>query len=237
MKGYGVFEGTVEILDFKIFAKREDEFVKYTRIWPGGSVTKMIFRPTRLELAPIYPVLLPRLITTYIHVKLIEPILVPARGEALIYIKIPVDLAVYAYGPYRRFSIIDIFSIKKIKYTLYGIPDRGLIARYCESLPYTFIPDMMCGEAVSLIQIRNRYNDWVEVGRILLDAQILKLYYLPGTCKAYTQAIVMVTNSPVTATIYYGRKIEPQARPIHDPPGLRPPRLLAKTEMLWGLTY
>ncbi len=235
MTGYGEIRGTVSIAGNTISVTGEGDVIKYRREWRGGEYTRLLVRPRRLELVPMYPVLLPKKITNYVMVRLLEPIHIPSRGEAMIYIKIPVELAVMTYDRYRRYDLVDVFPVMKIKYVLYGSPDRGLIARYWESVPMTDPPDTSIGEARVLVNIRSRYDGWVEIGRILLDSQILKLYYVPGTWRASTQAITMVVNSPATATIYYGRKVEMEARPVHDPPGLRPPRILARTEMLYGL--
>ncbi len=236
MSGYGILEEEARVRDYILKVKYEGEIAHYSR-YKGSEliVSKTIVKPTRFEIVPFYPIMLPTRFTNYILIVFTRKIAVSTRGEALIFIKVPVDIAVYAYGAHRKFLIIDVFSINKIKYALYGVPDRGVIARYWVSEPLTEIPESSLGEAVSLVHIRNRYDGWVEIGKILLDVQILKLYYVPHTWNAYTQVITMAVNSPSTATIYYGRRIEAGARPIRDPPDLRPPRILAKTEMLWGL--
>ncbi len=235
--GYGVFEDSVVVGNYRIVLEKVEEgVVKYKRYCGDDLVvSKTLFKPIRFELIPFYPVFLPERFTNYILVKFDEKVHVPTKGEALIYVEMPIDIAVYVYGPYRKFSIVDVFTTNEVKYALYGVPDRGIVARYVVSHPYTFIPEPELGKATVLINIRNRHDDWIEVGKILLDAQILRLFYVPGTWNAYTQAITMAVNSPVTATIYYGRRIEPKARRIHDPPDLRPPRIMAKTEMLWGI--
>lgn len=236
MSGFGVIEDKVSINNHVIVVEKEGEIAHYYRYVNGEvRVSKTIVKPVRFELVPFYPVMLPIRFTNYILVELSRNILVPSKGEVTIYVKIPVNLAVYAYGRHRRFKIIDVFSINKIKYTLYGIPDRGIVARYWRSPPNVDLPEPMMGEAIALVNIRNRYDGWVEIGKILLDSQILRLYYIPRSWTAYTQVVIMAVNSPITATIYYGRRIEANAKPIHDPPAFKPPRILAKTEMLWGL--
>lgn len=236
MSGYGVIEDKVRVNNNEIVIERDGEIAHYYRIVDGEvKVSKTIVKPIRFELVPFYPVLLPVKFTTYILVELTEKVAVPTKGEVTIYVKIPVEPAVYAYGSQRRFKIIDVFPINKIKYTLYGVPDRGLVARYWRSRPSMDIPEPRMGEATVLVNIRNRYDGWIEIGKILLDSQILRLYYVPKTWTVYTQVVIMAVNSPTTATIYYGRRIEANAKPIRDPPAFKPPRILAKTEMLWGL--
>ncbi len=236
LMGYGLLKegGEIDGYVLKITRGHTGE-KKYIREGHGIVVSKIIHKASRLELVPMYPVLLPDRITTYIMVYLEEKLHVPTRDELDIYIKIPVDLAVYAVGIYHKFSLVDVFSITRIKYCLYGPPDRGIIARYAVSKIYFRKPVVKPGEAIVKIHIRNKYDSWVEIGKILLDAQILKLYYEPGTWNAYTQYISFVADSPMTASIYYGRRLSAELKPIIDPPGLRPPRLLGKTEMLWGL--
>ncbi|WP_052833562.1 DUF432 domain-containing protein [Staphylothermus hellenicus] len=236
MSGYGVVEDKVSINDYVIAVEKQGEIVHYYRYVNNKvKVSKTIVKPARFELVPFYPVMLPIRFTNYILVKLSKKILVPSKEEVTIYVKIPVNLAVYAYGRHRRFKIIDVFSINKIKYALYGIPDRGVVARYWRSNPNLDLPEPTMGEAIALVNIRNRYDGWVEIGKILLNAQILRLYYIPKSWTAYTQVVIMAVNSRTTATIYYGRRIEANAKPILDPPAFKPPRIPAKTEMLWGL--
>ncbi len=237
LNGYGVFKESIRIGEHKIkIQKRKTGVVEYKRsIGEEIVASKIVLSPTRFELLPFYPVFLPKKITTYILVYLAEEIDVPPRKELDLYIKIPVDTAIYAYYQPHRFTIIDIFTENRVKYCLYGPPDRGIIARYAESNLFFKKPECVRGEAIVPLHIRNRLDSWTIIGKILLDSQILKLYYENETWHAYTQHISMVVNSSVTASIYYGRRPRYELKPIHDPPDLRPPRLLAKTEMLWGL--
>ncbi len=237
MPGYGALSGAVSIGEHElVIEKRGRDVIEYRRKTRGKlEVSRLLYHATRLELLPMYPVLIPRKITTYVLVKLNNPLAVPPRREIDIYVKIPIDTAVYAYGSLHRFLVVDTFTIHRVKYYLYGPPDRGVVARYAESGVYMEKPQLSFGEAAAYIHVRNRHDSWVEIGLILLDAQTLKLYYEPGTGNAYTQYISFVANSAVTASVYYGRRISPGYKPILDPPDLKPPRLLAKTEMLWGL--
>ncbi len=237
LNGYGFFnEIDVFVGKYRVVVENKGEYYRYTRFLDKDiMVDKEIYRCLRFELIPLYPVFVPENITRFIEIEFDNSIIVPSNDTVEIYVKIPVDIGIYVYDKYRKYELVDVFDVNKIDYSLYGSVVEGLLARYYRSRIYTDIVDSELGEAVSFIKIINRHENIVEVKRIVLDSQILKMYYKTGTWKAYTQKIYMNIIARDKAIITYGEPFIEDVVPINDPEGFKPPRIRTSNEMLWGL--
>ncbi len=229
-----------------IFKKVNGKHLLYRRIGDGDVIVeKIVYGFEKIMFIPMYPVLTPKYITNYVLVEFETPIHIAPTDTTSSYIELPVDIAVYVYRD-RVFTIIDVIPYTYPKYTLYGDPFNGHIARYYrtpiyhstttgseESIYHTITSRL--GRALVRILFRNRTGEWVTVSRVLLDMSPLKIFYKPGTIEAYTQELLMIIDSPSTASIGYGDPFVADAIPVDDPPELRQPRIMLKTDMLWGI--
>ncbi len=192
----------------------------------------------KLILQPIYPVLIPKRLTTYILVKYNDVVMIAPGGRLEYYILMPVDIAILSVRN-QSYSLIDVFNVGKVKYTLYGSVESGVIARYAESKIYfgeeDALDDLNIGLALVKIRASNKSREWVTLTKILLEANPLKLYYEENTWRAYSRLINININSPRTATVTYSSSPKPGLMEVIDPPELKVPFMAQKTSMLWGL--
>ncbi len=240
MPGYGTeLYGRLVLEDHVIHAGKDGKILFYERLVNGEVVvSKKIYGADKVIPVPLYPVNIPTLFTTYVLV-VFKNSLDVAPGEGLtIYVPIPVDIAVYAVknnSGKEVFSVVDVFSVKKVKYGLYGPVDAGIVARYYKAEYYFKEKDPELGEAIAKVVVRNKTQEWVTVSRILLESNPLSLFYIKGEWKAYTQELNFVITSRKTGSIYYGKPFKDNVVPITDPPHLRQPVIHFKTDMIWGL--
>ncbi len=238
LKGYGFINGdtVIEINRYRLVFKRIGKGFLYERIdGEKHIVSKIVKEPVKSEIIPLYPVFVPSIITKYVMVKLTQSLILSHDSKTTIYVKIPVDIGVYTYGPREKYSLIDVFGVDKVKYALYGPVAEGLITRYYESKPYLDMINPSLGEAVAKLVIENRSDSLIELGRVVLDSQILKLHYKPGTWEAYTQEIHVSLLSQEKAYVTYGSPFLEGLVEINDPEGFKPPKLKGGNEMLWGV--
>lgn len=187
----------------------------------------------KIMFIPMYPVLTPKHITNYLLLEFKTPVHIAPEGITYVYVEIPVDIAVYVYRE-KVFTVLDVVPLIEPKYTLYGDPFNGLIARYYVTpIHYRIAP--IRGRALAKLTLRNRTSEWVAVSKLLIDMNSLKIFYRPITVEAYTQELLMIIDSPSTASIGYGDPFVADTIPIDDPPELRQPRIMLKTDMLWGI--
>jgi len=238
LKGYGrVNVGKYKLQDYAIeIADQEGKGVKYARISKDGSVlaNSIVVGSKSVNIVPIYPVLYPKRITDFVLVEFENRIDIAPGTETNFYVYIPVDIAVYAYRG-RSFTIVDIIPGYNPKYTLYGSPDEGVVARYMRTSTYDKQPKPEIGKAISLVRVRNKTREWVTLTKILVHSANLKLYYEEGSWKACVQKLDVTIDSNSTASVTYGEAFCKGLKLIDDPPQLRPSKMMYKTSMLWGI--
>jgi len=235
---YGMkISGSVKIGDNYIKTRKSNKYIIYNRYKNNELVIEQILNPDiELYLMPIYPLYYPKYITQYILCNIEPRITISPRSTLDFYIKIPVDIAVYAYYD-NSFKIIDIIPTNDIyKMVLYGPIQSGVITRYCRSRIYENLSDV--GErkyyAISYIKIINQDRYIRTISKILFDSSPLRLYYKLGTWEVYTQEIEINIISRTMASLIYGAPFLSGLIQLDDPPQLKPPRLINKTDMIWG---
>ncbi len=231
----GSIHNCIAVDVYRLCVEKLDGITVYRRYAEGSTATERHLIDVEIvELVPMYPVYIPKFITQYILCILDKELVVAPGKSVKVYLSIPIDYAVYARSG-QSFAMIDVFTLdRRPKYILYGPTDHGVVARLCRvSVSFTPIKPGL-GYAVSMVIVRNSTKDIVKVKRILLDASPLRLFYVPGTWRVYTQKIVMNIDSQSTATVIYSEPFISNAVAIDDPPDLRPPKICNRTDMLWG---
>lgn len=163
--------------DVSVRVDQAEGFYQYSRKSGGESVTKVISGgPGAMVINPVEPVNLPREVTSYLEIHFTPVAVEPASTQA-VYLKFPVEIGVFLESK-GDFDILDIFSLVKPRYSLYGPPEEGIITRYHESpVSGTIPPADRLKEGVVALRIANTSRSWLEVSRVVLDCRELFLYY------------------------------------------------------------
>ncbi|WP_457548937.1 DUF432 domain-containing protein [Archaeoglobus sp.] len=194
---YALGELKLENDDFYLSIERNGEFYVYKRVCKGDTVTKMIAGSGKIVLNPVEPVNLPKNITSLIEIEFKEKIVVGPRSRLTIYITFPIEIGVFVVN--KSLNVLDVFTLNSLKYTLYGTPGRGVICRYWLSDIYSSLPKLdSLREGIIELEISNSSDNWVEVGKIVLNVYSMKIYY--NDSKVISKAVMNVTSRGVAET-------------------------------------
>jgi hypothetical protein len=181
----------------RIRIEEEDGFFTYHRSSDESEIRKIIQGKRGIvRISPVEPVNLPRAVTKYLEIRF-TPVFIEPDSVQELYLKFPIEIGIFLMTKGEG-DILDIFSLTRAKYSLYGTPDDGIITRYYESPIFDRIP--VCDplrEGVLSLTIRNSSRGWVEVSRVVVDCSSLYLYYkdmvsLAGRMEIFSREIADV---------------------------------------------
>ena len=216
MYGESDYPFCYESEEVSIRIEPSDGFFQYIRKSGDEEIRKVISGGSRkIVINPVEPINLPREVTRFLEVHFTTVAIEPDSSET-VYITFPVEIGVFLESK-GDFDVLDIFTISRPKYSLYGPPEEGVITRYHESSVSGSLPrvDRM-KEGVIALSISNSSRSWVEVSRAVFDCSSLFLYY--GDCVSL-MARMNILSRDIT-------DIRCEDRPISD--GMKPSVLVIK---------
>lgn len=153
-------------------------FFRYYRQIPGeGCVEKNILSGIgKIVVNPVEPLNLPKEVTNYLEIEF-KPLFVEPFSEKEIYLLFPIEIAVFVDAK-DDIEILDIFSLRKPKYSLYGAPSEGVVTRWVFSDVFVSIPEVNRNmQGVLKLNIDNPTKEWVEISRVVFESYGMKIYY------------------------------------------------------------
>ena len=160
-----------------ICVETEGALSTYRRISPDGTLKKKLgYRDGRVIIHPVEPVNLPKEVTGMLEFHFV-PVNIRPDSLVTLYLKFPVEIGVFV-GADENYSLLDVFSLAKAKYSLYGTPEKGVITRHVECEPFDYVPpSRLLEEGVLTLSIKNSGRDWVEVSRAVFEGSAMRLFY------------------------------------------------------------
>lgn len=133
----------------------------------------------KILINPVEPLNKPKELTSYLLIEFERTLVVEPGTTQKIYAKYPLEIDVFISGKgNENFKILDIFTLMKQKFTLYGDPSSGVICKYWRSAVYSSIPSVNpIHEGVVELSITNTSTGWVEVTKAVFNAYGMKMYY------------------------------------------------------------
>jgi hypothetical protein len=163
--------------EISLWFERSEGFFRYNRRSGKEEVQKIIGGvPGTIVINPVEPVNLPREVTRFLEIHF-TPVAIGPDARQLLYLKFPLEIGVFleSKGDY---DVLDIFTLRRPKYSLYGPAEEGVITRYSESLVYDGIPPVSpLRDGVMALTITNSSRSWIEVSRVVIDTTTLSIYY------------------------------------------------------------
>jgi hypothetical protein len=149
---------------------------QYRRDLAGDRVEKAIsVGLSRLLVHPVEPFYTGPEMACHLEIEFPALIIEPGATET-IFLTFPVEIGVFVEG-IRDTEVLDAFSLTPPKYSLYGSPRKGVIARYARSGRHREIPAVDgAREGVLKLTIRNTLAEWIRVSRVAMDSQEMHLY-------------------------------------------------------------
>jgi len=163
--------------DILVEAESVDGLLTYRRRCGGQTFERILVLNTgEVIINPVEPVNLPRDITDFLLMEF-SPMMIEPGATQTVYLKFPVEIGVFVESA-KDIEVLDVFARGSQKYTLYGSPTNGVIARWYRSAVYPEIPpvEFFC-EGVMELSIHNASHEWVEVSCAVFESTDMKLYY------------------------------------------------------------
>lgn len=220
---------------FRIEIEKQGDFFHYTRLIGEEREEKIIASEKgRVILTPIEPVNLPKEITNYLQIKLSKPVLLSPSDSKVVYLKFPIEIGVFLAWK-RSTELLDVFSLNKPKYTLYGEPKNGVICRYWESEVYRSLPNSEpLKEGIIRLRMNNLSSDWISVNHVVFDVYGMKMFY--DEFLVFSDAEMRIASRKIAETQFYEsplRKGMKKALELYVARRIIIPR--GKFTMEWGL--
>jgi hypothetical protein len=158
--------------------KRDGGVLLYRRECVDEKVEKILLASTeKILINPIEPLNKPKELTSYLLIEFEKTLVVEPGATQKIYVTYPVEIGVFMSGD-KDFEILDIFTLIKQKFTLYGDPRSGVICKYWRSEVYSSKPSInLLHEGILELSITNTNTEWVEVTKAVFNAYGMKMYY------------------------------------------------------------
>ena len=149
----------------------------YRRTSPEGALAKRLgYREGRVIINPVEPINLPTEVTGMLEFHFM-PVTMRPNSRITICLKFPVEIGVFV-GADDNYTLLDVFSLARPKYSLYGTPEKGVITRHVECEVYEDAPPTNpLEEGVLFLTLRNSGRDWIEVTRAVFESSALRLFY------------------------------------------------------------
>ena len=131
----------------------------------------------QLIINPVEPLSKPKEISPFLHIGFKKSIVVAPRISRVVFVSFPIEIGVFI-SKGKDIESIDIFTLMKQKFTLYGDPRTGIICKSWESDVHFVIPSLNpLHEGVLSLKIINTTDRWLEVSQAVFNAYGMKIYY------------------------------------------------------------
>ena len=197
----------IEKEGISLSVERAGEIMTYRRQRGDEKVEKMLLTSTgKILINPVEPVNKPKEITSYLLIEFKRSLVVEPAATKKIYVTYPVEIGVFI-AMNKKYDVLDIFSIQKQKFTLYGDPRSGVICKYGKSEVYSSIPAVNpLLEGVIELSITNTVSEWVNVTKAIFNAYGMKLYYSDGM--VYMKATMKINKEKTAETGFVDSPLE-----------------------------
>jgi len=180
----------------------------YRRNSADGKVEKIVYSGEKtFSLTPVEPLHLPGKPSSHLLIDFKYKALLEPHTKRTVYATFPIEIAVTTGRVPSTASVIDIFSLGKLKRTLYGPIRSGLICKYWQSELYNNPP--ICNpvtEGVVRIEIHNTTSVQVEINKVVFSAQGMKIYYGPRL--VCMNAIMKIVSDSDAETSFLDQPLE-----------------------------
>lgn len=201
--GYHNVPFSMENEHFKVYIHKHENGYRYRRETGEGNAEKIVAgRSGKAVVIPVEPVNKPREITPFFLIDLAETLAVEPRRTVKIMVTFPVEIAIGFVPKNNNIYYLDVLSINKPKYTLYGNPKNGLICRYWRSDVYFSMPPVNpFSEGVMTMTITNSSKQWVNVNHAVFSAFNMTIYYKINLVGANATMKILGENTAETAFV------------------------------------
>ncbi|MFC1838498.1 DUF432 domain-containing protein [Thermodesulfobacteriota bacterium] len=206
---YGTYDigSKIKNDNFSISIQQENEFIYYFRECTEETFERSIMADNgKILINPVEPVNKPKAITNHLFIHLKKPIIIAPQNPIKVFLKFPIEAGIFLLRN-KKNHLIDIFTLQKPKYTLYGDPKNGVLCRYYESDIYHTIPEAdPLFEGVMQLKIINNDVGWLELTKIVFNAYGMKLFYSDDLVAMKSE--ISLENSKIAETVFLNKPLQ-----------------------------
>lgn len=177
--------------EYELIVKKQNDYILYEKGFKDSIQKRMIFKDHEKDkdFLGIFPIIIKnigQLDVNHIFIKFKKEIILPSKSHLSFYSTIPIDIGVYIYQNLKE-NLIDYLSLGKVKFTLYGKPEKGIICRYKESEINEERIIKKYEEALVKIEIKNNLDEMTSVNKIVFPLEDIVVdsendkCFVPGT--------------------------------------------------------
>ncbi|MFB5599753.1 MAG: DUF432 domain-containing protein [Nitrososphaeraceae archaeon] len=180
-------QGTkIDFDNYTLYFKRHEHSLLYEKRIESNVLKRILLKPyeIRSDEIGIFPILnrnIGTLYLNYILIKFKTEVIVPKNANIIIYATIPIDIGIFSYQKHDE-TLIDNICLNKIKFTLYGKPEKGIICRYKEAEINEERLTKKYEEALVKIIIKNNLENSTIVNKIVIPVDDIMIDYENDDC-------------------------------------------------------
>jgi uncharacterized protein len=179
---YGYYNPPFSVEQDGIFISvgREGDQWVYKRILETDTVEKVILGDEKqIIINPVEPLNTPKEITPNLLIEFEKTLLLAGGAKRKIFLTFPVEIGVFISDKgNKNLQLLDVLSLARQKFTLYGEVSNGVICKHWKSKIYSTSPSPNpLQEGIMELTLRNISSDWVSISKAVFSGYGMKLYY------------------------------------------------------------
>jgi hypothetical protein len=199
--------------DLSLSLEMREGHYQYTRDLAGDRSEKAIsVGLSRLLVHPVEPFNTGPAKVTHLELEF-PPLILEAGATETFFLTFPIEVGVFVEG-LRETEALDVFSVERPKYSLYGSPHQGIVTRFARSGRHRDVPPVDgAREGVLKLAIRNSLSEWTRVSRLVVDEAQIHLYVSEF---ASMMAMMRITGREVAEVTGVDRAMKGGMNRAHD---------------------
>jgi uncharacterized protein len=180
MYGYYSPPFSVEQDGIFISVSHEGDQWVYKRILETDNVEKVILGDEKqIIINPVEPLNTPKEITPNLLIEFEKTLLLAGGAKRKIFLTFPVEIGVFiSDNRNKNLQLLDVLSLARQKFTLYGEVSNGVICKHWKSKIYSTSPSPNpLQEGIMELTLRNTSSDWASISKAVFSGYGMKLYY------------------------------------------------------------
>jgi hypothetical protein len=188
--------------------ENEGKGLVYRSACAGARLEKILLAKTgEVFINPIEPLNKPKELTSNLLIEFEKALLIEPEATRKIFITYPIEIGVLI-STKTAVEVLDIFTLVRQKFTLYGDPRSGVICKYWVSNVYSSIPSINpLHEGIIELSITNTTKRWVTVTKAIFNAYGMKIYYRDDLVAM--KASMKIVNGSIAETDFFDAPLEP----------------------------
>lgn len=149
-------------------------------IFEEDEVEKLILGDGKhIIINPVEPLNTPKEIATNLLIEFEKVLLLAGGAKKKIYLTFPIEIGIFiADKGNKNLQLLDVFTLVKKKFTLYGPVSNGIVCKHWKSRIYSVPPSPNpLQEGVIELTLRNSTSDWASISKAVFSAYGMRLYY------------------------------------------------------------